>query len=58
VVYRKNDDGTGGWHEPPYTWEEKQDMYRRMDGPQTIYRGPVKPADKQDPSEQPQPEEK
>jgi hypothetical protein len=37
----------GGWHEPPYTWEEEMEFYRRMNaGPQTIYRGPKKAADK------------
>ena len=40
MVRRTGDDG-GVWHEPPYTWEEEQDMYRRMGGgPVTILRAP------------------
>lgn len=39
-----------GWHEPPYTWEEEMEFYRRMSPkpgvPMTIYRGPRKAADK------------
>lgn len=44
MVFRMNDAGTGGWHEPPYTWEEEQELYRRMSPqpgvPTTIYRDP------------------
>jgi hypothetical protein len=29
------------WHEPPYTWEEEQDFYRRIGGgPVTVVRRP------------------
>ncbi len=49
MVFRKCKQG-GGWHEPPYTWEEEMDLYRRMSPKpgvaMTIYRGPRKPADK------------
>ena len=39
-----NDAGTAGWHEPPYTWEEEMEFYRRVNagmasGQATIYRG-------------------
>jgi hypothetical protein len=27
MVFRKDDKG-GGWHEPPYTWEEEMEFYR------------------------------
>jgi hypothetical protein len=26
----KNCKQGGGWHEPPYSWEEEQEIYRRM----------------------------
>ena len=29
MVRRTGDDG-GVWHEPPYTWEEEQELYRGM----------------------------
>jgi len=49
MVFRRDDKG-GGWHEPPYTWEEEMDLYRRMSPKpgtaMTIYRGPKKAADK------------
>jgi hypothetical protein len=45
MVFRRDEKG-GGWHEPPYTWEEEMDIYRRMNaGPQTIYRDRKKAAD-------------
>jgi hypothetical protein len=48
--------------EPPFTWEEEQELYRRMSPkpgvPMTIYRGPKKAADKPAQSEPPQPEGK
>ena len=51
MVFRKTADGKGGWHEPPYTWEEEMDFYRRMNPqpgmPMTIYRSPPKATDKQ-----------
>lgn len=60
MVFRKSEKG-GGWHEPPYTWEEEQEFYRRMSPkpgtPMTIYRGP-KAADKPAPPKQPPQEEK
>ena len=42
MVFRRDDKG-GGWHEPPYTWEEEMKFYRRYDagmasGKATIYR--------------------
>jgi hypothetical protein len=59
MVFRRDDKG-GGWHEPPYTWEEEMDLYRRMSPkpgtPMTIYRGPKKAADKPAPQEPPQEE--
>ena len=30
----------GVWHEPPYTFEEEMELYRRVDGPITILHGP------------------
>ena len=27
MVFRRDDKG-GGWHEPPYTWEEEMEFYR------------------------------
>jgi hypothetical protein len=52
----------GGWHEPPYTWEEEMDLYRRMSPkpgtPMTIYRGQQRAADKPAQPEQPPQEEK
>ena len=57
MVFKKCKQG-GGWHEPPYTWEEEMEMYRRMNaGPQTIYRGPPKPAGKLAPEAPPQQDE-
>jgi hypothetical protein len=41
-----NEDG-GAFHEPPYTWEEEQDFYRRMGGgPKVVLHAPAaeKPA--------------
>src|SRR5215475_7326328 len=29
MVFKRCKKG-GGWHEPPYTWEEEMDLYRRM----------------------------
>jgi hypothetical protein len=29
MVFRRDEKG-GGWHEPPYTWEEEMELYRRM----------------------------
>jgi hypothetical protein len=37
MVRHRTEDGTGWYHEPPYTWEEEQEIYRRMD-----YSGPIK----------------
>jgi hypothetical protein len=57
MVFVPNGKG-GGWHEPPYTWEEEMEFYRRVNaGPMTVYRS-QKPgsADKQAPAEE-QPEE-
>jgi hypothetical protein len=62
MVFRRDDKG-GGWHEPPYTWEEEMELYRRMNaGPMTIYygsRGPdgklKRTSDKQGPTEEPLP---
>jgi hypothetical protein len=59
MVFRKDNKG-GGWHEPPYTWEEERDFYRRINaGPMTIYRS-AQPgaADKPAPQEQPPQTEK
>jgi hypothetical protein len=60
MVFVPNGKG-GGWHEPPFTWEEEQELYRRMSPqpgvPMTIYRGPQK-ADKPAQSEPPQQEGK
>lgn len=30
MVYRKCDNGVGGWHEPPYTWEEEMEFYKQF----------------------------
>jgi hypothetical protein len=55
MVFVSNGRG-GGWHEPPHTWEEETEFYRRMNaGSMTFYRGPRKPADKQASTEQQQP---
>ena len=36
------DEKGGGWHEPPYSWEEDMEFYRRVNaGPATIYYGSV-----------------
>jgi hypothetical protein len=36
-----NKDG-GAFHEPPYTWEEEQDFYRRIGGgPKTLLHAPT-----------------
>jgi hypothetical protein len=54
MVFVPNGRG-GGWYEPPYTWEEEMDMYRRMNaGPMTIYHDPRKAADKPATQESPQ----
>jgi hypothetical protein len=61
MVFRRSDNG-GGWHEPPYTWEEEIEFYRRTvpkpGTPMTIYRGSRGPAGKPAPKEPTQPEEK
>jgi hypothetical protein len=61
MVFRRDDKG-GGWHEPPFTWKEEQELYRRMSPqpgvPMTIYRGPQKSAHKPAQSEPPQQEGK
>jgi hypothetical protein len=58
MVFRRDKKG-GGWHEPPYTPEEEMEFYRRMNaGPQTIYRGPQKAADKPAQPQPPKQEEK
>jgi hypothetical protein len=49
MVYRRNDAGTAGWHEPPYTEEEEFEFYQRISrgmasGQATIYRGSKKAA--------------
>jgi hypothetical protein len=51
-------DGKGGvYHEPPYTWEEEQELYRRMGGgPITIVKGP--PLEQRQKPQQPQPRAK
>jgi hypothetical protein len=56
MVYRRSDDGKGGWHEPPYTEEEEFEFYRRYSegmasGKATIYRSRTQggSADKQAP---------
>jgi hypothetical protein len=46
MVRVKGADG-GYFHEPPYTWEEEQDFYRRVsNGPITVVHAPAakKPA--------------
>jgi hypothetical protein len=59
MVFRGDEKG-GGWHEPPYTWEEEMELYRRMGGAKslTIYRS-QRPgaADKQDQPKPPPQEE-
>ena len=36
MVFVPNGKG-GGWYEPPYTWEEEMELYRRMNaGPGDI----------------------
>jgi hypothetical protein len=30
MVFKLSDDGKTGWHEPPFTWKEEQELYRRM----------------------------
>jgi hypothetical protein len=65
MVFRRDEKG-GGWHEPPYTWEEEMDLYRRMSPKEgfTIYhgsprkRGPVPVADRPVPSKRPPQKEK
>jgi hypothetical protein len=61
MVFRWNDAGTSGWHEPPYTEEEEMEFYRRTGGAKelTIYRS-ARPgaAGKQAPAKQPPQEEK
>jgi hypothetical protein len=38
-----NKDGSA-FHEPPYTWEEEQDFYRRIGGgPKTVLHAPPAP---------------
>jgi hypothetical protein len=42
-MVRVRDDLGGYFHEPPYTWEEEQELYQRMaggNGPITVVRGP------------------
>lgn len=57
MAFRRDDKG-GGWHEPPYTWEEEMEFYRRMNpkpgASMTIYRGPQKSGDKPTQPEQQQ----
>jgi hypothetical protein len=44
-VYGK--DGTVLFHEPPFTWEEEQDFYRRMaGGPKVVLHAPAPAAPK------------
>ena len=31
MVRKRTDDGKGWYHEPPYTEEEEDELYRRMD---------------------------
>jgi hypothetical protein len=61
MVWRWNDAGTGGWHEPPYTEEEEMEFYRRTGGAKelTIYRS-ARPgaAGKPAPTKQPRQEER
>ena len=60
MVFRWNDAGTSGWHEPPYTEEEEFELYRQMSPKEgyIIYygsprkRGPVPVADKHHPKEE------
>jgi hypothetical protein len=41
MVRVKGADG-GYFHEPPYTWEEEQDFYRRVsNGPITVVHAPA-----------------
>jgi hypothetical protein len=66
MVYRMNDAGTAGWHEPPYTEEEEFEFYKRISegmasGQATIYRSQPRSqpaaADKQDQPKPPPQEE-
>ena len=61
MVFRWNDAGTSGWHEPPYTEEEEMEFYRRTGGAKelTIYRS-ARPgaAGKQEPAKEPRQGEK
>jgi hypothetical protein len=37
MVKRISDDGKSSWHEPPFTKEEEEDLYRRWGrGPVTV----------------------
>jgi hypothetical protein len=49
MVFRSDGKGSG-WHEPPYTWKEEMEFYRRTSPkpgvPMTIYRGSRGPAGK------------
>jgi hypothetical protein len=62
MVYRKSDDDTGGWHEPPYTEEEEFEFYKRISegmasGQATIYRSRPAAADMPDQPKPPPQEE-
>lgn len=56
-MVRRVDKKTGAaYHEPPYTWEEEMDFYRRIGGgPKAILHGA--PRQQQAPTKPPPPEE-
>jgi hypothetical protein len=49
-MVKRIDDKGQAYHEPPYTWEEQQELYRRMSGEKSLTlvhagpRGPQPPA--------------
>jgi hypothetical protein len=43
MVYRRNDDDTAGWHEPPYTEEEEIELARTGPGPWKTNWSPNRP---------------
>jgi hypothetical protein len=54
MVKRITDNGTV-YHEPPYTWKEERDFYRRIGGgPITVLRGPPAKPSSEPPQQQQQ----
>jgi hypothetical protein len=54
-MVRRIDDKGGVYHEPPYTWDEEQELYRRMSGTKSLTRihaGPRGPRPPSLPAEQ------